>query len=104
MEFITWKYLMKIKDAVFNPKKSGAILPITPPKIVPFDVVILNDRIRKGSMANLVSKMEVDDITVAPSDKMRKALLAYTNKYYGKGCFKTRIVKGTETYRCERIK
>jgi len=98
MKVITWKYLMNIKDAVFNPKKSGAI------KIVPFDVVILNDRIRKGSMAKLVSKMEVDDITVAPSDKMRKALLAYTNKYYGKGCFKTRIVKGTETYRCERIK
>ena len=104
MEVITWKYLMKIKDAVFNPKKSGAIPYVKPPKIVPFDVVILNDRIRKGSMEKLVSNMEVHDITVAPSDKMRKALLAYTNKYYGKGCFKTRIVKGTETYRCERIK
>lgn len=104
MEVITWKYLMKIKDAVFNPKKSAVIPPITPPKIVPFDVVILNERVRVGDIGRVVSKMEVGDTTIVPSIQMRNSLHGYMNASYGKGSLKTRIVKGTETYRCERIK
>ncbi len=104
MEVITWKYLMKIKDAVFNPKKSGRIPPITPPKIVPFDVVMLNDRVRVGDIGRVVSKMEVGDTTIVPNVQMRNSLHGYMNQNYGRGSLKTRIVKGTETYRCERIK
>ena len=104
MEVITWKYLMKIKDAVFNAKKSGAIPPIKPPKIVPFDVTVSNGRIRTGDLHNLLSKIEVGDVTIVPNAQMRNRLHSFMNVYYGKKSLKTRIVKGTETYRCERIK
>lgn len=33
MEFITWKYLMKIKDAVFNPKKVAQYPMLSPLKL-----------------------------------------------------------------------
>jgi ribosomal protein L34 len=97
MQIISWDVCKQVKELVFG----SNVIASDDTKILkwPDKRVISNKRLN-----NLAREMRVGDKVVVPNFNAKYSFYIRMRKAHGDKCFKSRRIKGSKKFLCERIK